>query len=181
MRNTLSEKKNKEKSEFYIDSSIDYARTENPLERLSFRKYRKKQKTRFSSNFYLFIFVALLLSASIVLNKFFLEKLDPKLFKITSTSTSFIKSIFVSSQDFVIGQLEKPYVLTIGEYGNFSIAKEEAFKLLPKFKQIHIKQLNSGVYTFEMERFASKKKAYFAAEKFMKEGFDVVHVRYLLN
>lgn len=181
MRNTLPEKKNKEKTEFYNERVIDYVRTENPLERLSFRKYRKKKKTHLSFNFYLFILVVLLLGASIFLNNIFLEKLDPKLFKITLTSASFIKDIFTSSQNFVIGQLEKPYVLTIGEYGNFSIAKEEAFKLLPKFKQIHIGQLDSGVYTFKIGRFTSKKKAYFAAEEFIKEGFDAVHVRYLLN
>ena len=160
--------------------------TKNPYEELVFPESRKKQNISnqiidvlFSYNFGLFLLIFFLLSVSILFNRFFLEKLDPKLFKIISASSSLTKNIAVSSRTIVFDQINKPYVVTLGEYGNLAIAKEEAIKLLPIFKQVNIRKLESGIYTFEIERFASKKKAYLLADEFMQKDFDAVHVRYL--
>ena len=174
----------------YLDKGVfEYTNTENPFDKLTFQEYKKNKKKHkvrngileyFSSyNFILFLLVVFLLSASILFNRVFLEKLDPKIFKMISQSVFFAKEIFLLPESFLIDQIKKPYVVTLGEFGNFAIAKEEAIGLLPKLKQVDIKQLNGSIYTFEVERFASKKKAYSLADNFIKDGFDTVHVRYL--
>ncbi|MBI3590453.1 MAG: hypothetical protein HY094_03620 [Candidatus Melainabacteria bacterium] len=171
----------------YLDKGIfEDTSVENPFDKLTFREYKKKYETKnnvlgyFSSyNFGLFVLVVFLLSTSILFNRVFLEKLDPKIFKVAFRSVSFTKKAFVSSWNFFVDQIKKPYVVTLGEFGNFAIAKEEAIAKLPKLRQVDIKQLNGGIYTFEIERFASKEKAYSLANGFIKDGFDAVHVRYL--
>ena len=137
---------------------------ENPVEQLRFKKYKKKNKT----NFYLSVCVLVLIGLSILLNAFFLNKIEPLVFE-----------FFSSPQNFVIQQFSKPYVVTIGEFGNVAIAKDEAICLLPKLRQIEIKQLESGIYTFKMEQFGLKKNAYELANKLTQDGFEAVHVRYL--
>lgn len=109
---------------------------------------------------------------SFLLSPFLSKQIDPLVFKVLSMP-------FVAVENFCFDQVAKPYVLTVGEYGNFSIAKSEAIKLLPILKQVNIKQLSSGIYTFEIERFSSKKKAYKSLTKLEQGGFEVVHVRYL--
>ncbi|OGI20068.1 MAG: hypothetical protein A3B68_00495 [Candidatus Melainabacteria bacterium RIFCSPHIGHO2_02_FULL_34_12] len=139
---------------------------ENPIEKLRFKKNQIKKKTNLQLISSLAVFI--LISSSIILNSFFLKTLDPKLFELFSTISEFLHV-----------PMSKPYVVTVGEYGNLSVAKDEAIKLLPKFKQIDIKKLDNGIYTFEMERLGSKSKAYSFAKELTQDGFDAVHVRYL--
>ena len=161
--------------------------TENPVDRLTFRnqikenKQRQKNNLLFSAKFWLSVLVVVLLCTSIFLDSLFLHKLDPAVYKIIRGSVFLGKRVVSAPKNFLIDQFQKPYVLTIGEYGNLTIAKDEALKLLPQFKQINIKELKSGIYTFEIERFSSKKKAYLLSEQFKQNGFESVHVRYLLN
>ena len=161
--------------------------TENPIEKLQFRRIKRNKKKKnlinviFSYNFWLSLVVMSLIVISILLNSYFLERLDPVLFKTISNSFSVSKEFLSSPTNFIIDQITNPYVVTVGEYGNAAIAKDEAIKLLPKFKQVNIKQLNSGIYTFEMEGLSSKKKAYELAQKFIHDGYEAVHVRYLPN
>lgn len=142
---------------------------QNPFSSLNFTDV-EKEISGTSYNFWLISVVIILLFSSVVLNQFFIEKLDPKVFSCVS-----------AVKEFAVGQINKPYVLTVGEYGNFAIAKEEALRLLPQLKQIDIKKLESGIYTFQIERFASKEKAYLSRDKYVKNGFNEVHVRYLLS
>lgn len=149
--------------------------TDNPVSKLQFQTLQRKKTNKInflniflSNNSWMFVPALILIFTSISLNKLLLEKLDPGIF----TAMSFSKSL-------VLDQFTKPYVVTLGEFGNLGIAKEEAVKLLPQLRQVNIKQLKSGIYTFEIERFSAKKKAYFLADEFMQKGFDVVHVRYL--
>lgn len=151
---------------------LDSTNVKNPIDKLSFNELEKETKKYSNSVFtfytnWIFLLVVVLLSSSILLNKYLLKNLDPIIIKSMSTAKSFFTDY-----------LKKPYVLTIGEYGNFDVAKEEAIKLLPEFKYIDIKELNGGLYTFEIERFSSKGKAYEVAHKFMYDGYDAVHVRY---
>ena len=147
-------------------SSLD---TKNPFDSLKFTDVEKKVSST-SYNFWLILVVAVLLFSSIALNQFFVEKLDPQILSCVS-----------AIKEFTVGYINKPYVLTIGEYGNLAIAKEEALKLVPQLKQVDIKKLESGIYTFQIERFASKEKAYLWRDKYAKDGFNEVHVRCLLN
>jgi hypothetical protein len=114
-----------------------------------------------------------------LLNNFFTKSFDPVVFKLLSFPHLLQKENILSPKDFVMNQIKKPYVLTVGEFGNSALAKDEATKLLPKFKEITIKQLDTGIYVFEIERFSSKTKAYLTAGKFIQDGLDSVHVRYL--
>ncbi|MBI2995970.1 MAG: hypothetical protein HYY52_04625 [Candidatus Melainabacteria bacterium] len=143
--------------------------TENPFYKLAFKENKVKK-----NNLWLMFLIISLISVSIFFNSFFLKKLDPLIINTVTTSVSLLK-------EFYRGLFDKSYVLTIGKYGDLLIAKEEAIKLLPQFKQINIKQLNTGIYVFEVERFGSKKKAYLTANKFIQDGFEEVHVRYLPN
>lgn len=120
-----------------------------------------------------------LLSSSIMLNSFFIKTIDPIVvsvvsmpYKITAGVASLMNKLFYN---FAV----KPYVVTVGEYGNLAVAKDAAVSLLPRFKQINIIELDSGFYTFEIQRFASKSEAYKTAKRFLKEDLDTVHVRYM--
>lgn len=130
-------------------------------------------------NFTLLVLVVCLLGISVLLNSFFASKVDPLLVSVTSKpvvivskSVGFIKELFFDV-------FQKPYVVTVGEYGNLAIAKDEAEKLLPRFKQINIKELESGIYVFEIERLSSKKNSYKLANILRKDDLQDVHVRYL--
>lgn len=154
---------------------------ENPYETLVFRNKirRKKNNNSLRFNFLLILLIVTLITSSILLNNFFTKSLDPVIFKLLSFPHLVQEGNILSPKDFVMNQIKKPYVLTIGEFGNSALAKDEASKLLPKFKEITIKQLDTGIYVFEIERFSSKKNAYLAAGEFIQDGLDSVHVRYL--
>ena len=160
--------------------------TENPIEQLTFIKQRvrnRKNKTKSffkpDYKFWLLLFICTSLGISFFFNKTFLKTFDPYVVRIVSNTSCYGGNLLDSIQEFTIGLIYKPYVLTVGEYGNFAIAKERAIKLLPYFKQIDIKKLKSGTYVFEIQRFSSKKKAYRIANKLSRNGLDEVHVRYL--
>lgn len=172
----------------FLNKSFEISEdTENPVEKLQFRKIKRNKKNKnlinaiFSYNFWFSLLVISLIVVSVLLNSYFLERLDPVFFKAISNSFSAYKEFLSNPTNFIVDQITKPYVVTVGEYGNAGIAKDEAVKLLPKFKEINIKQLGSGIYTFEMESLSSKKKAYELAEKFIHDGYEAVHVRYLPN
>ena len=142
-------KENTEDKNFRITNTV-----ENPIEKLNFKE-EKFEEDKIEVKNHKFIYYSLV----IVLIGF---------------------SMFLNAcPTFFVDQIKSPYVVTIGEFKTFANAKEEAIKLLPTFKQIEIKQLMSGVYTFEMERFSSKDKAYSLANEFMQDGLNSVHVRYL--
>ncbi len=160
--------------------------TENPVEKLRFQELREKIKNKkrlkvviSSYNVWISALVIFLIGASIVLNSSLFKKADYKLFNFAAMSANKISSCFSGINNFILAQFSSPYVVTIGEYGNVLVAKNEAIEILPQFKQINIKKLDSGIYTFEMERFSSKDKAYALANEFIQSGLDVVHVRYL--
>ena len=162
---TLQNIKLKDRVDYLPQENLFSKTIENPVEKLRFRELREQRK----NNVWISALVILLIS-SIALNSSVLKKADYKFF-----------NLFKNLNDFMLAELNSPYVVTIGEYGNVLVAKDEAIKILPQFKQIDIKKLDSGVYTFEMERFSSKKKAYTLANKFIQDGLDGVHVRYLLK
>lgn len=150
--------------------------TKNPFDKLSFEDEEifeiKKQKPLSLIKTRLLLFAFIVILSSFLLNPFLAKTIDPLIFKTISMP-------FTAIETFYFDQITKPYVLTVGEYGNLSIAKSEAVKLLPILKQVNIKELSSGIYTFEIERYSSKKKAYKALSKLEQGGFEVVHVRYL--
>lgn len=149
----------KDKLDFVDELNI--LKTENPVFKLSFQKPNKR-------NVYLSLIVICLIGLSILSNMFFLEKFD-----------RIVINFFSHPQSYIYNLVNKPFVVTIGEYGNLGVAKDEAIRLLPKLKQIKITQLNSGIYTFELDRFAFKEEAYSLAKMCEIEDFDAVHVRYL--
>lgn len=158
--------------------------TENPLQNLTFsniEQLRKASKDATYRNLLLFIIFVFLMTASVLLNGTLLKKCDPKIFNAIASYVQHSKNLVFSSKQFLYEQTNKPYILTVGEYGELTLAKEEAIKLLPEFKQIDIKKLDNGMYTFQIERFSSKKEAYADADKYAKNGFSSVHVRYLPN
>ena len=194
MKKSISELEKEILKNIKLKDRLDYIsrnvfpveKVENPVERLTFHEVRKRYKKKtdkktffFSYNFWLFLLVVFLISSSILFNSLFVEKYDRQVFKSISTVVSFPGNVFSNLKNSIIAQLSKPYVVTIGEYGNFGVAKDEAIKLLPQFKQIDIKKLKNGIYTFEIERFSSKEKAYSLAKEFTLDGLDGVHVRYL--
>ena len=80
---------------------------------------------------------------------------------------------------FVFDQLNKPYVITIGNFNSYMSAKEKAIELLPKLKKIEIIKLSTGNFTFKIEKLSSKQKAYEVSKELTQDGFPDVHVRYL--
>lgn len=139
----------------------------NPFLKLNYSSDKEKDKLPF--NPILLLVVLFLLLASVLFNSYFQKNIDPFIFKITKFD---LKSSFIDV-------IRKPYVVTIGEFGNSALAKEEAIKLLPRLKQVNIKQLENGLHTFYIERFGSKEKAYKYAKELIYNGFDLVHVRYI--
>lgn len=164
------------KDRLEFSGNISDSITKSPFEKLDFDEeeiYEIKKQNYFSlGKIRLLVVVFLVILASFLLNPFLSKKIDPLFFKAISMP-------FIAVENFCFDQVAKPYVVTIGEYGNFSIAKNEAVKLLPVLKQVNIKELGSGIYTFEVERCSSKKKAYKILSKLEQDGFEVVHVRYL--
>lgn len=189
---SIKEKKPVDKTEpirtEVVKSNLDKVniQIENPVEKLDFANTistslsntQEKIPEVFNSfNFLILLLIVLLLGTSVSLNKLFSDKLDPLLFKVVS------KSGFLPSKTFACFKnwISAPYVLTIGEYESLDIANEEAIRLLPQLKQIDIKKLNTGIYTFEIGRFSAKEKAYLLAGEYAMAGFSGVHVRYLPN
>lgn len=165
------------KDRLEFSGNISDSITKSPFDKLDFEEedelYEVKKQSYFSlGKIRLLGIVFLVVLSSFLLNPFLSKKIDPLVFKIISMP-------FTAIENFCFDQVAKPYVVTIGEYGNFSIAKSEAVKLLPVLKQVNIKELGSGLYTFEIERCSSKKKAYKILSKLEQGGFEVVHVRYL--
>lgn len=155
--------------------------TENPVDRLSFSSVRKRKdiKIKNYSNLGLLLITVCLICLSIFFNSYFIEKIDPVLFKTFSSMSTAVNENAFEPGRLVSDLIMRPYVVTIGEFGNYSIAKDEAIRLLPTLKQIQIKELESGVLTFEIERLGSKKNAYSLANELIQRGFESVHVRYL--
>ena len=151
----------------------------NPIENLSFQDVAEDKKISGNVNFFLVLFVVVLLSASVLLSSYFSKNLDPVLYKSVSSCLFCVKGNIDGVKNIVTESLTSHYVVTVGEYGNMVIAMEEAKRLLPKLKQIYIKELESGILTLEIDRSGSKKEAYKLAGKLMQDGFEVVHVRYL--
>ena len=114
----------KDRLEVLQENTIDEAKIENPVEKLSFQEYRKRKQNLFNYKFWLFLVVISLLSASVFFNALHLKQLDQSLFKLISAPASFVNEMFSSTQNFFYEQINKPYVVTLGEYGNFAIAKD---------------------------------------------------------
>lgn len=144
----------------------------NPTRKLQFQSYKQNYvpETVEYKNTIVFAVVVVLLLISAVFNNTFSRNLDINLV-----------NFFATCKNFLVDNTTAPYVVTIGEYGNFAIAKEEAKDLLPKLRQLDIKEISPGVYTFEISRFNSKKKAYKLAKELIRDDVSSVHVRYLPN
>ena len=143
--------------------------TKNPFETLTFDELKtevKKKKIIFlpSYKFYFSVLVIVLLAFSVLFNGVISSKLDPVLYKLINNLSALTN---------------KPYVVTIGNFESFEIAKGKAIELLPRLRQINIKQLPTGNYTFEIEKCGLKEKAYSIANEFTHDGFESVNVRYL--
>jgi len=152
----------KNNTKIFTPDTLSAPRTKNPVDALELKDeievesgVESKKSLKFT------LLVLLLVSLSFLLNPFFSKKLEPVILKFCSIPFS------------------KPYILTVGEFKSFAIAKDRAIKLLPELKQINIQQLATGTYTFEIERFTSKEKAYKESTILKQDGFDSVHVRYL--
>ena len=167
------------KDTLYMIHDESSIKTENPVNKLKFSNYGKTKKNKIGFNFWLALIILFFFINSILLNSFFLKNLDPLLFNVCKKSVAFLNNSFFTVQGLFTDQLSRPYIVTIGEYGNVAVAKEDAVRFLPKLKQINIKELKSGVLTFEIERFGSKSEAYKLAYELKQDGFEAVHVRYL--
>lgn len=163
----------KNKLEILENSSNSIKRTKNPFESLTFntqdsetKAQAENEKLKFllSYKFWFTVFVILSLSVSLFFNQLVSLKFDPFLFNLVSSLQN---------------QINKPYVLTVGNFESFDAAKNEAIELLPKLRQINIKELPTGNYAFEIEKYASKEDAYSASKDLIRDGFESVHVRYL--
>jgi hypothetical protein len=144
--------------------TLSKPRTKNPVDELELKEEVEPQLevgVISSKNFKFALLVIFLVISSFILNPFFSKNLEPLALK-------YFSMLF-----------NKPYILTVGEFKDFSTAKNNAVKLLPELKQINIKQLSTGAYTFEIEKFTSKEKAYKESTRLKQGGFDSVHVRYL--
>lgn len=150
-----------------------FVKTVNPFEKLLFPVLEdsKSKKTLEKKNLWLPVIIVLFICSSIFLNSFLKTNLDPLVVGTVSSVKSFVSDNLNKSN--------KPYVVTVGEFGNFSLAMEEAKRLLPELKQINIKELDSGIFTFEIEKLSSKKEAYLLANALVKDNLELVHVRYL--
>ena len=137
----------------------------NPFETLTFNNGKTKiENKKISYKLWFSILVVLLLVISVLFNRVISLKFDPVLYK----------TIYNLS-----AQIHKPYVVTIGNFETFDLAKSKAIELLPRLRQINIKQLPTGNYTFEIDSYGSKEKAYSVSQGFIQDGFESVHVRYL--
>ena len=139
--------------------------TKNPFETLTFDNTKTEiKKKKKSYKFWILVLIVLFLIISVVFNSFISSKFDPALYSLINNLSN---------------QINKPYVVTVGNFEDFETAKSKAIELLPKLRQINIKQLPTGNYTFEIDKCGSKEKAYSIANEFTHDGFQSVHVRYL--
>ena len=137
----------------------------NPFETLTFNdSVRTKVRKKISYKLWFSILIVLLLVTSVLFNRVISLKFDPVLYKAINNLSA---------------QISKPYVVTVGNFESFDLAKSKAIELLPKLRQINIKQLPTGNYTFEIDKYGSKEKAYSVSQEFIQDGFESVHVRYL--
>ncbi len=152
----------------FLNKNPDFEKeTKNPFETLTFNNVRTEIKNKKGSyKFWFLVLVVLFLTISILFNEIISSKFDPVLYKLINNLSN---------------QVNKPYVVTIGNFENFAVAKSKAIELLPKLKQINIKQLPTGNYTFVIDKYGSKEKAYSVLTEFTHDGFESVHVRYLPN
>ncbi len=144
-------------------------KTKNPFDELVFPEtvnHKGKRIFLISYKFWFVLLIILSFSVSILFNRFISTKIDPVIYGLMKNPVS---------------QINKPYVVTLGNFKNYQIAKNKAVELLPKLRQINIKQLPTGNYTFEIDSFPSKEKAYSIAEDFKQDGLEPVNVRYLPN
>ena len=153
----------KDKLELFNKNPSFEKKTENPFETLTFNKAKTKSK-KISYKFWFSILIVLFLTVSVLFNGVISSKFDPVLYKLINNLSN---------------QIHKPYVVTIGNFEDFDTAKNKAIELLPKLRQINIKQLPTGNYTFEIDKYGSKEKAYSVSSEFIQDGFESVHVRYL--
>ena len=161
----LEYSKLKDKLELLNKNPTFEKKTKNPFETLIFNKVSTKIKTKKTSyKFWFLILVVLLLAVSVLFNRTVSSSFDPALYKLINNLSD---------------RINKPYLVTIGNFEDFDTAKSKAIELLPKLRQINIKQLPTGNYTFEIDRYGSKEKAYLVSEEFIHDGFESVHVRYL--
>ena len=137
-------------------------------ESLSLKREKKNNSFLLSYRSFLLALTIALLFVSVFQSSFLSKKSDPLLL-----------SFFQALENIFSRQINKPYIVTVGEFSDFQTAKQRAINLLPKLRQIEIKKLPTGVYTFEMEKFTSKEKAYSLSKQFIQNGFESVHVRYL--
>ena len=159
----------KDKLELLNKNPVFEKKTKNPFETLTFNNQQteiksKKKKITSSYKFWFLVLVVLSLVVSVFFNGLIASRFDPIVYK-------FINSL--------LDQVNKPYVVTIGNFQTFEIAKSKAIELLPKLRQINIEQLPTGNYTFEIDKCSSKEKAYSISKEFIHDGFESVHVRYL--
>ena len=155
----------KNKLEFLNKNTVFEKKTKNPFETLTFDNTKTEiKKKKASYQFWILILIVVSLTVSVLFSRVISSKFDPSLYKLINNLSA---------------QVNKPYVVTIGNFEDFDIAKSKAIELLPKLRQINIKQLPTGNYTFEIDRLASKEKAYSIANEFKHDGFEPVHVRYL--
>ena len=161
----------KDKLELLNKNPVFEKKTKNPFETLTFNNQQieiksEKKKITSSYKFWFLVLVVLSLAVSIFFNSLIASRLDPIVYK-------FINSL--------LDQVNKPYVVTIGDFKTFEAAKSKAIELLPKLRQINIEKLPTGNYTFEIDKCSSKEKAYSISREFTHDGFESVHVRYLPN
>jgi hypothetical protein len=148
--------------------------TENPVDKIldkSKEIVQEEPKTLafyFDYKIWVFIIIAIILSLSISLNTLFFKKIDLKFF----AGVTLV-------EDFFINHLEKPFVVTIGEFKTVEEAKSEAVRLLPVLKQINIELLDNGYYVFVIDKLSSKKRAYEFANELRNKNPSSVKVRYL--
>ena len=155
----------KNKLEFLDKNPAFEKNIKNPFETLTFDNAKAEiKKKKISYKFWVVILIVLFLTVSVLFNGMISSKFDPELYKLISNLSA---------------QINKPYVVTIGNFESFDLAKSKAIELLPKLRQIDIKQLPTRNYTFEIDKYGSKEKAYSIANEFTHDGFESVHVRYL--
>ena len=132
-------------------------------------------------NIFRAVFLACLIGFSVLLNNYFLEKIDPHLYDYLKLFSLKGANLASGLNAYIVNQKYKPFVVTIGNYKSADLAKEMAVQLLPKFKYIEIKKLGNSSFTLVIDRHSSKNKAYMLAKKISRENFEAVHVRYLLD
>lgn len=160
--------------------------TQNPLDSILDQpevldKEKLKQEFLFQIDYKVWVFflVTIVFSIAISFNTLFFKKVDSKFFFMLNKVAKLAVSLKLVVSETIMNHLEKPFVVTIGEFKTISEAKAEAIKLLPSFKQLTIEHLDNGYYVFVIDKLASKKYAYHLAEEFKDKKYMLVKVRYL--